>query len=275
MTHTVNSNPVGEWIVCVATSHELHPLRTALALRVAARAPYPLYEGARGGQRVTVLQTGIGPARARRAMAWLMAKPGRYRGVLAVGLSGALRATLAPGTMVIGDRWLCLERAGGRQAMLRAVGPSGNRRLLDRAMRAAVDCGCAVEGGSLLTVDLVVGKAGDKQRLGAQTDASAVDMESGAVAEAALAAGVDVVAVRVVLDALGEPLQVSPDQYLQANGSLSVWKSGLAVARRPHRLPGLWALGRRGDEAMSRAARWLCCFLDSETAQSVDPTVRS
>jgi len=84
--------------------------------------------------------------------------------------------------------------------------------------------------------------------------------------EVALAAGLPVVAARVILDPLEEALPVSPEEFLNPDGSSSIWKSGLAVAARPVRLPMLWDVGRRSTHAMELLGRWLWRFLDTDTA---------
>ena len=150
--------------------------------------------------------------------------------------------------------------------MRRAVGPPGARRLLERAVQAATDGGLAVHHGTLLTMDRVVGGVEAKRRLAVQTGAAAVDMESGAIAEAALAAAVEPVAVRVILDGVDESLDVAPDRFLRPDGSVSMWQCGLAVAARPSLLPTLWRLGRRSTRAMTLAARCLCRFFDGLAA---------
>jgi nucleoside phosphorylase len=226
--------------------------------------PYPLFEGAHHGQGIVLLQTGVGPDRAREAAAWLLAaRP--CRGIFSIGLSGGLQAGLAPGAMVIGDRWV----VPGDPALPRAVGPpAGDHRLRDRAVRAAVAFGCRPCEGILLTVDRVIGGVEEKRSLAARTGAVAVDMESGAIAEAAAAAAVEMAAVRVILDSLDEPLETLPERYVRADGSLSLWRSGLAVAAHPGLLPRLWLLGRRGTAAMALAGRWLRRFLEEAAVGS-------
>lgn len=173
---------------------------------------------------------------------------------------------------MLGDHWALVGGLSGarlhsdRPGAVRAVGPPPDRWLRAAALRAAGVCGVTVHEGRLATAGHLVGTREEKQAVAARTDALAVDMESGAIAEAALAAGVAVVAVRAILDPLDEALNVAPDAFLRADGSTSIWKSGLAVAARPMQLPALWGVGRRSSRAMALLTRWLCRFWDEEPA---------
>jgi nucleoside phosphorylase len=212
---------------------------------------------------MAVLQTGIGPKRAQRAVAqWLAQRA--CQGVISLGVSGGLRASLSSGALIVGDRWVRVD--GDRLDAVRVIGPPADRRLREAALRAAGVCGVTAHEGELATADRLIGSVEDKRALAGRTAALAVDMESGAVAEAAIAAGVAVVAVRVVLDPVDEALDVSPERFLHADGSSSIWKSGLAVVARPVHLPVLWDMGRRSTRAMELLGRWLCRFVDEVPA---------
>lgn len=256
------------WLVCVATAHELRPLRRPLDLVRSPRASAaPLYEGCVGRQRVVVMQTGIGPERAHRTVTQWLAQQA-CQGVISIGVSGGLRPSLVSGTLIIGDQWVRLEkRSGGdRFERLQSVGPPRDRRLRDAALRAAGLCGIPAHEGELAMVNGLAGTVGDKQALAERTAALAVDMESAAIAESAIAAGTAVIAARVILDPVDEALDVSPERFLREDGSLSVWKSGLAVMGRPAQWPALWRMGRRSTRAMEVLARWLCRVLDEGPA---------
>jgi adenosylhomocysteine nucleosidase len=258
-----DTNPV-HWLVYVATAYELNQLKRPLQLQpVGKEGSAPCFEGRVGPHHLTVFQTGIGPARAFQVAAFTLNRRPCH-GVISVGLSGGLRPGLPSGSLVIGDRWVRVE--GGLTGTVRHIGPPTDQRLKGAVLRAARDCGLAVKEGWLATSDCLVGLSGDKHALAARTDALAVDMESGAVAEAALAAGVSVVAVRAILDAVDEALPLSPESFLLADGSTSIWKSGVAIAVRPSQWPVLWGVGRRSARAMALLACWLCRLWDQEPA---------
>ncbi|HTP42582.1 MAG TPA: hypothetical protein VML36_09160 [Nitrospiria bacterium] len=252
------------WLVCVATAYELTHLTRTLHLQPSGKedsAPY--FEGRVGSHLLSVLQTGVGPARAYRLVACAL-KRRSWLGVISVGLSGGLRPWLPSGSLVIGDRWIRVE--GGLPGAIRSIGPPVDQGLKEAALRAARVCGLTVHEGRLATADRLIGSPADKHALAERTDAMAVDMESGAVAEAALAAGVAAVAVRAILDPVDEALPLSPESFLHADGSLSIWNSGIDIALRPSLWPVLWGVGRRSAQAMSLLACWLGRLWDQDDA---------
>jgi adenosylhomocysteine nucleosidase len=251
------------WVICVATAQEVHPLKRPLSLRGSGQpSPYPIFEGTCGGKPVLVLQTGVGPQRAASASSWVLSTR-RCAGLISLGLSGSLHASLVRGSIVIGRRWVCLE---GQPVMRRTVGPSADPSMLDRAFSAAAACGLTLREGPLLTIDRVVG-APEKRALAEETGAIAVDMESGAVAGAAMAASVSCVAVRAILDPLDQTLALLPEQFLRPDGSLSLWKSGRMLAMHPGAWPTLLALGRSSSRSMGQLARWVDRFLNAADSE--------
>ena len=251
-------NPV--WALCVATSQELRPLQRLFGLRSRREAGlFPLYEGHHHGAGFVVLQTGVGPARASAAVSWLL-KTKRVAGLVSLGVSGGLSDMLGRGHVVISSQWSCLS---GEPATLRHVGATADQELMALALRAADASDTTVCTGELVTVDYVVRTTEGKRALAKQTGALAVDMESGAIAEVALAESVNCLAVRAILDTVDEAMDFSPTQFLSDNGSLSLWKSGCAIASRPRRLPALITLGQRTTHAMTVLAQWCGRFLDN------------
>jgi nucleoside phosphorylase len=253
----------GEWLICVATAHERHPLTRPLGLiRAGDVETAPLFEGRVGGHPVIVVQTGIGPKRAHRVVAHLLEHRMRGEGclgVISIGVSGGLQSSLPTGAFVIGDCWVRVE---GRFEGVRTIGPPADRGLCSAALRAADACGIAARKGVLVTVEHLAGAVDEKRALAVRTTGLAVDMESGAIAEAAMAAGIPVMAARVILDPLDEALDVPPERFLRSDGSSAVWKSALAVATRPAQLPVLWEIGHRSTRAMALLGRWLCRMLE-------------
>ncbi|ANW17223.1 phosphorylase family protein [Streptomyces clavuligerus] len=157
-----------------------------LALRE-ARPPGP----------VTVLRTGMGPARAGRAVAAALADgPPRGTPVLVSGFCAGLVPGMRPGDVVVADA----VGGGPFGAVVRCTATA----LLAAAVARAVP-GHRVRTGPLLCSGHVV-RGAERARL-RTTGALAVDMESAAVLRAALAAGArPVAAVRVVVDAPGHEL---------------------------------------------------------------------
>ncbi|MEV7007474.1 hypothetical protein [Streptosporangium sp. NPDC051022] len=134
-----------------------------------------------------VLRTGVGPRRAARAAAALP----RHRALAVVGFAGALDASLRPGEVLVASE----IRFGARVFSCPSARP-----LAGELARA----GLPVRTGTLLTSDHVVTGA-ERSRLAAG-GAHAVDMETGPLTVAAVAAGRPLAAVRVIVDTPHAPL---------------------------------------------------------------------
>ncbi len=149
--------------------------------------------------------------------------------LVSFGLAGGLDPALRPGDLVIADRVL----VGG-----------------DSFVAATAWPGCGGAAGSVLASDTVVAEAAEKRRLWQATGAVAVDMESGAVARAAEAAGVPFCVVRAICDPAWRSLPPAALVALDAAGGVGLWRVLGSVLRRPGQVGALLALGR--DAAAAR-----------------------
>ncbi|GAA2087616.1 4-hydroxy-3-methylbut-2-enyl diphosphate reductase [Actinomadura alba] len=201
------------------------------ALGIEARA---LRRGLPGDPaEVTLIRTGMGPVRARRAGALL---PGF--GALAVaGVGGALDEDLRPGEVLVASE----VRFGGR------VVPCPSAALLAGEL---VRAGMRAQIGPLVTSDHVVTGA-ERRRLSA-AGARAVDMEAGPLAGAA--AGRPFAAVRVIVD--------TPNHAMLGPHTLT---GGLAARRTLARVgPVLvrWAAAAGPRRVLLAAPRSFCAGVD-------------
>ncbi|MFC9387894.1 phosphorylase family protein [Streptomyces venezuelae] len=172
------------------------PLLIACALGIEQLA---LRSGDRAGAPgpVTVVRTGMGPDRARRAVSRALGEEGwRDAAVIASGFCAGLAPGMHPGDLVVA------EETRGPDGTLSCTGTE----LLVKALVRAVP-GRAVHTGPLTGSDHVV--RGPERAALRATGAIAVDMESAATLRVARAAGAlgdgpgarPVAAVRVVVDA--------------------------------------------------------------------------
>lgn len=99
---------------------------------------------------------------------------------------------------------------------------------------------------TIVTVDRVAATVAEKQRLAAETGADVVDMETWAVARAALDAGAPCRCLRIVSDAAGDSL---PPEIARLTEAASPWRRlGAAlrtVGSRPAAAADLWKLYER------------------------------
>jgi adenosylhomocysteine nucleosidase len=90
-----------------------------------------------------------------------------------------------------------------------------------------------------------------KRALYAQTEALAVDLESGVLAEAAQAASLPFVIIRAVADPSGRALPKAAQIPLTSSGTPNLPAILGSVLRSPGQIPGLLALGLEMNRAMA------------------------
>jgi adenosylhomocysteine nucleosidase len=155
--------------------------------------------------------------------------------------------------------------AGGLDPALPAGALIAPRGVLSRGRLYQCDPGfvCALEGERipvLLAGEAVVETADDKLRLGRETGAGAVDLESGAVAEVATAAGIPFAVLRAICDPVTRDLPRAAVEALDEQGRLAPMKMAGILARHPMQILGLIALGldaARARQSLVRGAEGL------------------
>ncbi|OYW15707.1 MAG: 5'-methylthioadenosine nucleosidase, partial [Planctomycetales bacterium 12-60-4] len=162
------------------------------------------------------------------------------------GFAGGLRLGLKRGSIVVGNR---------------LVAPDLPEILVDFQMPSDPERGLHV--GALLTVDTVVRTAANKQALGVQFDALAVDMESYAVAALCREMQQRFFAIRVLSDDAATDL---PEEVLSLMGSTGATRFGAVIGalwKRPSSAQDMLRL--REDAGV--AAKNLADFLDGVVKQ--------
>jgi nucleoside phosphorylase len=164
--------------------------------------------------------------------------------VIVAGLAGALRPEHRPGGILTARE---VQRDGGNAW-----------RCDERLVAAAASCG-AVVADRLLSVDRLIATAPHKRALARR--ASAVDMESATILEAAALRRIPSIAVRVVGDASDEDLPLDFDRLTRADGTIAAGALTAAIVVRPWRWPSIvhFAVAQR------RALDRLAVFLDRFT----------
>jgi adenosylhomocysteine nucleosidase len=152
-------------------------------------------------------------------------------GLISFGLAGGLDPALAAGALIVPRGVLSRGRLYPCDAGL--VGALAGERI-----------------DAILAGEAVVETAADKLRLGQETGAGAVDLESGAVAEVATAAGIPFAVLRAICDPATRDLPRAAVEALDEAGRLAPMKMAGILARHPMQIIGLIALGR--DAALAR-----------------------
>lgn len=172
-------------LLCAATRWEAGPLIRRWGLRrIPPRRP-ARFEGGFRGRRIVLLQTGVGPEKARQTLSLLSSEP--YSCALSVGLAGALSREIAPADIVADFQYLGAEARGA-------------------AREGAASSPVPVHFGRIVSSGRVVFSARRKALLGESSRASAVDMETGALLDWGTERGTPVAAVRAAFDTLQDGL---------------------------------------------------------------------
>ncbi len=193
---------------------------------------------------VLVLETGVGPDRARRALDWLLGAPPldnvpyRPKLVLSAGFCGALKPGYRVGDVVLAEEVV----ADGKSWPV--PWPGG---LVSGEWQPPL------HRDRLLCVPRLVGYVADKRALAAAHGAGVVDMESAAVAEACGRAGVPFGCVRAVSDDCDTPLSPKLVACL-SGGRVDPLRLLAATATSPSLVPQMWRLARQTRHAAGQLA---------------------
>jgi nucleoside phosphorylase len=180
---------------------------------------------------------GMGQAAVERSLARLFAEFPPAAVVL-VGLAGGCTADARPGDAIACDPMVVEPEVGPNGAPIEGRAPLGADRLaLDAVLRAAGACGVRIRVAPSVTINVIAASARAKDSLGRNRGAAVCEMENFFAARFCRARGVPFAAVRVVFDAVGEPLPA-----LAAAGDRAIWR---VLWERPRLVGGIPRLALR------------------------------
>jgi adenosylhomocysteine nucleosidase len=179
--------------------------------------------------------SGMGPQRATRAAQALVAAGAQA--LLSFGLAGALDPELRAGVVLLPQD---VRNDAGQ--VHSTYGP-WRERLASQA-RARADSQVRA-GGALLSVAEPLISSASKSRAWSHTGASAVDMESFAIASVAVEKAVPFAVVRVVVDTALDTLPNSVTQATDPGGEVNYARLTAGLLRHPSDLAALLKLARR------------------------------
>lgn len=200
-----------DWLITFAVGAESRPFRRRLD-----RLP-----------GVNVLETGMGPVAARKALDRELARQ-RPELVISSGFAGGLRPELRTGDVVFDSA-------------------------ADEALAGSLPAAGA-QPGRFVSSPRVLARARDKAALHEQSHADAVDMESAAISTACRQQGVPCAILRIISDAADEDLPLDFGGLVGVDGRISWWRLGLALASSPARIPALFRFQRRIQRVADRLA---------------------
>ncbi len=222
----------------MAAPHEPNPQGDLLVTFAVPQESRPFRQHSGAGPGVRVVETGMGPAQAARALDAALAVGGVAE-VWSCGFAGGLRSGLRMGDVVFATM----------------AGPDSPLR---RQLR---DAG-AVEG-RFATVARVLVTAAEKRTCHAETGADAVEMESGVILARCGARGLPCAVIRVISDEADEDLPLDFNRFLTADHELRWGRLARALVLAPGTLVALRVFQRRLRQAAERLAGVLAEVLRS------------
>lgn len=248
--------------IVAAVEEELAPLRKRLgACAAEGEAGLRLYQGGLCGGTLLLARTGIGPARAKAAIASLVKQydPGA---ILSIGFAGALKENLRRGDLLIASEVHTLRQEPEGEPPVTCAGLPCDPGLVDVAVAAARKQGLAFHVGSSLTVPEVVHDPRMKKRLGRRWPVAVVEMESYWIGRVAAQRGIPFLAVRAVSDTVSDRL---PDLrgVIDGEGNVPTLRALGRLARYPQQAWGVLRLAASARPASRNLAMFVEAFLAS------------
>lgn len=247
--------------VVFALAAEAGGLVDLLAGRAVQRTPYfTVHVGQLQQRLVAVFESGVGRAAAARATEALL-DVHRPAWVISAGFCGGLDARLRRGDILLAD------------ALLHA---SGEKLAIDLKVDPAELAGRkGLHVGTLLTVDRIVRSPAQKQELGRQYQALAVDMESFAAAEICRQRRARLLSVRIVSDTVEDELPVDLEVLArQRTRSARLGAAAAALWNRPGSVWDMLQLKELALIASDRLARFLSGMIEQLGPPPAQPCPR-
>ena len=231
--------------------------------------------GTCGGRRLALVESGVGRAKAVKATHALL-DAYRPRWVLSAGFSGGLDPSLARNDLIVADALIETNGQEGKRGQSPFVQSRAPTEGWSRAVPTNGDCprfphieqflaalssgmpAWKFHVGRLLTTEGLVRLPEEKQALGTQFAALAVDMESGGVAEVCRQRGVPFAAVRIVSDTVQDVLPPDIERLLTQQSTAGRLGAALGTLwRRPSSAKDMLRLQQIAILASDRLAEFL------------------
>jgi adenosylhomocysteine nucleosidase len=252
-------------LVTFALDNEFAPWRAMHPFRSGRLGIARAYFAELDGVDVTVVLTGVGPARARRETANVFRDEFDSIDVcVSAGLAGALRPAYRIGQVLAAGA--VVSESLRPNAITQTLPSSG------ALLSFAQDCG-ATSVTRFLSADHVVSTAAEKDFLASRGDA--IEMESFEVLSVAAESGIPAIAIRAVSDTSGEDLPLDMSQIFNERGAVSIPRVLGQVALHPQSIPGLLRLGKHSREASVSLARFLDLYVAAVAGKRNQPESRT
>ncbi len=235
---------------------EVRPFLRLVKARRLKGVDLPAWEFGPGEGRGVAAITGMGEE-AAAAAAKRVAARWQPQVLISLGFSGALLPGLAPGDLVLGESFHHYDPQSGRLEVVKAPAPSLPLAELAEHLTAA---GLPAAIGSCITTPGILHKGGQGGPL-KHLPHPTLDLETAALATAALEAGMPFLALRVITDTGGEEIPDFIREGWEPGYGPGITKALGWLAGDPRRLKAMLHLWRRSRLAAKRLAQALEALL--------------
>ena len=252
----------GDLALMVALPEEARGiLKAGCWSEAASSGSHEIYERRAGDGKAVLVVSGMGRVQAESATHAVLDERSPSA-VLSLGFAGGLVAGQRAGDLVVARVLIPAGSASNGEPKPRIrEALDADQTLIRKAISVLATLGPRHRTGACVTASQLVSRPDAKRRLGLDTDALAVEMESFWIALACRELNVPFLAVRAIVDTAEHPL---PD--FLATSELDVrlsnrWQRGLPFMLRPWSLPALIRLGGEASKARNSLAAFTSGFL--------------
>jgi nucleoside phosphorylase len=229
-------------LIATALVSEFGPIAKGMGRGGRRHEDYRLQVSRVGRYVVAIVQLGIGPTRARRAIKWAIDQLAPKR-VWMVGIAGGLDPALPLGYVVIPQR--LIDERGDEVSII------SNDSLFQPTSTA-----------TMLQVDRVILTSQEKARLHQHSGAVAVDMESLAVARACRESNIPMQVVRFISDTAHDSMPPEIVGLVNEEGNPQFLTALKRILKRPRLLTELLAIERSNKVVTAAMTKWARDFRD-------------
>ncbi len=227
----------------------------------------PAFVQVGGGREYWLVQTGVGPQKARRCAARLLESQS-FSLIISTGFACAL-VVGDIGGLLVGHE--VVSSSGENAMLLPPIDVPGEER--DRIVTYIQTMVPSMHMGRFVSTDHVIGSAREKRAFAEKTQAIGLDMESAALAAEAHRTHTPFIIIRTVSDLLDEDLPLDFNLFLRPTG----WFKGIgSIVTAPSCLLGLGRLRRQSAvaaEALTVFFRHYAAGRAHQRQESVSPSM--
>lgn len=245
--------------VFFALSQEMASLKSQVNIVKKIRYAHAVfYQAELQGFPITLVQTGIG--KNVSDVIHQLSKYFRIQLMVSSGFAGSVNPEIGVGDLIIGKRVLYSSQETWEETIKIDSTISCDTSIADIAVTLSSTNNFRFHYGDILSVHKIIHQSLIKKRIGCQTSAIAVDMESFAIGERANAMGIPFIVVRAISDGADEDLEIYEDM-VTVGGDVNISATVRYLLKKPHRIPYLNRLRKQTRSATNTLSAFFPNFI--------------